>query len=60
MRDGFEIIDLIIATDYPHNDCIGKFPERRVGDLTKSDELSTQARRKTLSENPKRLYGLEV
>ena len=51
---------LTIATDYPHSDCIGKFPDRTVGDLTQNDRISTEARRKILWDNPVRLYGLEV
>ncbi len=51
---------LMVATDYPHSDCIGKFPDRTVGDLTGSDHLSQEARRKILWDNPKRFYGLEV
>jgi predicted TIM-barrel fold metal-dependent hydrolase len=51
---------LLVATDYPHSDCIGKFPDRTVGDLTKNDHLSQEARRKILWDNPKRFYGLEV
>jgi hypothetical protein len=33
---------LTIATDYPHSDCIGKFPDRTVGDLTTNDRISTR------------------
>jgi uncharacterized protein len=51
---------LTIATDYPHSDCIGKFPDRTVGDLTDNNDLSKEARRKILWDNPVRLYGLEV
>jgi predicted TIM-barrel fold metal-dependent hydrolase len=51
---------LTIATDYPHSDCIGKFPDRTVGDLTDNNDLSKKARRKILWDNPVRLYGLEV
>ena len=41
-------------------DCIGKFPERTVGDLTRNNKISTEARRKILWDNPVRLYELEV
>jgi predicted TIM-barrel fold metal-dependent hydrolase len=51
---------LTIATDYPHSDCIGKFPDRTVGDLTKNNHISAEARRKILWDNPVRLYGLNV
>ena len=51
---------LTIATDYPHSDCIGKFPDRTVGDCTNNNDLSKEARRKILWDNPIRLYGLEV
>ena len=50
---------LTIATDYPHSDCIGKFPERTVGDLTKNEKISSEAT-ENLWDNPVRLYGLEV
>jgi len=50
----------MVATDYPHSDCIGKFPDRTVGDLTTNKHLSQEARRKILWDNPKRFYGLEV
>jgi predicted TIM-barrel fold metal-dependent hydrolase len=51
---------LTIATDYPHSDCIGNFPDRTVGDLSANHRISTQARRKILWNNPVRLYGLNV
>ena len=51
---------LTIATDYPHSDCIGKFPDRTVGDLTSNHHLSTEAKQKILWDNPVRLYGLNV
>ena len=51
---------LVVATDYPHSDCIGKFPDRTVGDLTNNDRISQVGRRKILWDNPKRLYSLEV
>lgn len=51
---------LTIATDYPHSDCIGKFPGRTVGDLTLNHRLSTDAKQKILWDNPLRLYGLNV
>lgn len=57
MRDGFKVVG---AIDYPHSDCIGKFPDRTVGDLTRNDHISKEARRKILWDNPVRLYGLEV
>jgi predicted TIM-barrel fold metal-dependent hydrolase len=51
---------LTIATDYPHSDCIGKFPDRTVGDLTSNHHLSTGVKQKILWDNPVRLYGLNV
>jgi uncharacterized protein len=51
---------LILATDYPHPDCIGKFPDRTVGDLTSNPDLSAESKRKILWDNPARLYGLSV
>ena len=51
---------LTMATDYPHSDCIGKFPERTVGDLSSNDRIAAEARRKILWDNPVRLYGLGV
>jgi len=51
---------LVVATDYPHSDCIGEFPDRTVGDLTNNDHISQDGRRKILWDNPKRLYSLEV
>ncbi|MBI2210417.1 MAG: amidohydrolase family protein [Deltaproteobacteria bacterium] len=49
---------LVVATDYPHSDAIGKFPELTVGALSANDKLSVQTRRKILWDNPARLYGL--
>jgi predicted TIM-barrel fold metal-dependent hydrolase len=49
---------LVIATDYPHSDAVGKFPDRTVGDMSTNSKLSTAARRKILWDNPARLYGL--
>ncbi len=51
---------LAIATDYPHSDCVGKFPDRTAGDMTANNKLSSETRRKILWDNPIRLYGLEV
>jgi predicted TIM-barrel fold metal-dependent hydrolase len=49
---------LVVATDYPHSDAVGKFPDRTIGDLSASDKLSAATRRKILWDNPARLYGL--
>jgi predicted TIM-barrel fold metal-dependent hydrolase len=49
---------LIMATDYPHPDCLDKFPDRTVGDLTTNPHCSAEAKRKILWDNPARLYGL--
>ena len=49
---------LTIATDYPHSDCIGKFPDRTVGDLSANQRIASRARQKILWDNPVRLYGL--
>ncbi|MBI2361357.1 MAG: amidohydrolase family protein [Deltaproteobacteria bacterium] len=49
---------LVVATDYPHSDEVGKFPDRTIGDLSTNPKLSTGARRKILWDNPARLYGL--
>jgi len=51
---------LTVATDYPHSDAIGKFPDLTVGALSANSKISTEARRKMLWDNPVRLYGLEV
>jgi len=49
---------LVLATDYPHPDVIGRFPERTVGDLVKNPKLSAETKRKILWDNPARLYGI--
>ena len=49
---------LTIATDYPHSDCIGKFPDLTVGALSANTKLSPESRRKILWDNPVKLYGL--
>jgi uncharacterized protein len=49
---------LTIATDYPHSDCIGKFPDLTVGALSANIKLSPESRRKILWDNPVKLYGL--
>jgi predicted TIM-barrel fold metal-dependent hydrolase len=49
---------LMIATDYPHSDCIGKFPDLTVGALSANTKLSPESRRKILWDNPVKLYGL--
>ena len=49
---------LTIATDYPHSDCISKFPDLTVGALSANTKLSPESRRKILWDNPVKLYGL--
>jgi predicted TIM-barrel fold metal-dependent hydrolase len=49
-----------MATDYPHPDAIGKFPDHTVGDLSGNGELSAEVRRKILWDNPARLYGIRM
>lgn len=51
---------LVTATDYPHPDAIGKFPERTVGDLTGNRSLSASTKQSVLWENPARLFGIEA
>ena len=50
---------VVMATDYPHPDAIGKFPDHTVGDLSGNEDLSAEVRRKILWDNPARLYGIE-
>lgn len=49
---------IVMATDYPHPDAVDKFPDHTVGDLTNNHELSDEAKRKILWDNPARFYGL--
>ena len=49
---------LTMATDYPHSDCIGKFPDLTVGALSSNENLSNETRRKILWDNPARMFGL--
>jgi uncharacterized protein len=49
---------LIMATDYPHPDAIGKFPDLTVGALTADRSLSVAVKQKILWDNPARLYGI--
>jgi predicted TIM-barrel fold metal-dependent hydrolase len=49
---------LTMATDYPHSDAIGKFPDKTVGALSGNTKLPAEVRRKILWDNPLRLYGL--
>jgi len=51
---------LTVATDYPHSDAVGKFPDLTVGALSANSKFSTEVRRKILWDNPVRLYGLEA
>jgi predicted TIM-barrel fold metal-dependent hydrolase len=51
---------LTVATDYPHSDAVGKFPDLTVGALSANSKFSTEARRKILWDNPVRLYGFEA
>ncbi len=51
---------LAMATDYPHSDAIGKFPELTVGALSANEKLPPEVRQKILWDNPARLYGLGV
>lgn len=51
---------LTVATDYPHSDAVGKFPDRTVGALSGNHKLSAETRRKILWDNPARLYGLGI
>ncbi len=50
---------LVMATDYPHPDAIGKFPDLTVGALSGNDVLPADVRRKILWDNPARLYGIK-
>jgi len=50
---------LVMATDYPHPDAIGKFPDLTVGALSGNDVLPADVRRKILWDNPARLYGMK-
>ncbi|MBX5492914.1 MAG: amidohydrolase [Chloroflexi bacterium] len=49
---------VVMATDYPHPDAVGKFPERTVGDLTRNAALPAEVKRKILWDTPARLYGI--
>ena len=49
---------LVLATDYPHPDAIGKFPDLTVGALTADDALPAAVKQKILWDNPARLYGI--
>jgi predicted TIM-barrel fold metal-dependent hydrolase len=51
---------LMMATDYPHPDAADKFPDRTVGDLTRSTDISAETKRKILWDNPARLYGIQA
>jgi hypothetical protein len=61
-KDGVdaEVLSIIVGATGRSPECIGKFPDRTVGDLTKNEHISSEARRKILWDNPVRLYGLEV
>jgi uncharacterized protein len=50
---------LVMATDYPHPDAIGKFPDLTVGALTRSTDVSDGDKRKILWDNPAKLYGIK-
>lgn len=50
---------LVMATDYPHPDAIGKFPELTVGALSGAADVPEATRRKILWDNPARLYGVK-
>ena len=49
---------LTMATDYPHSDCIDKWPDLTVGALSANDKLSQETRRKILWDNPAQMFGL--
>jgi predicted TIM-barrel fold metal-dependent hydrolase len=49
---------LVVATDYPHSDAVDKFPDHTIGDLTRSQHVSAEAKRKILWDNPARLFGI--
>lgn len=49
---------LTMATDYPHSDCVDKFPDLTVGALSANEKLSDETRRKILWDNPAQMYGL--
>jgi predicted TIM-barrel fold metal-dependent hydrolase len=51
---------LVTATDYPHPDVVGKFPERTMGDLLNRADLSDEVKHKIVFNNPVRLYGLDA
>lgn len=49
---------LMVATDYPHSDAVGKFPDLTIGSLSSNEKLPSESRRKILWDNPARLYGV--
>ena len=49
---------LVTATDYPHPDCVDKFPDRTIGDLTGNSGLTQSNKQRILWDNPARLYGI--
>jgi len=49
---------LVMASDYPHPDVVGKFPDKTVGDLLENDRLSDDEKRRILWDNPARFFGL--
>jgi predicted TIM-barrel fold metal-dependent hydrolase len=51
---------LVMATDYPHPDAIGKFPELTVGALSGNAAIPKEVKQKILWDNPARLYGIEA
>jgi predicted TIM-barrel fold metal-dependent hydrolase len=52
--------NLVLATDYPHADAVGKFPDETVGALSGDAQLPDEARRKVLWDNPARFYGISA
>ncbi len=50
--------NLVMATDYPHPDAVGKFPDRTVGDLVRDKSITDATKHRILWENPARLYHL--
>lgn len=54
--DAFGEDCLVLGSDYPHGD--GKFPHA-IREFVAVDTLSPEVKRKTLWDNPARLYGIE-
>ena len=50
-------LNIVLSTDYPHSDAVGKFPDQSVGGLATNTELASETRASILWDSAARFFG---